>query len=57
MKAAGVEPDVYTHSVVVSACEKGKQWELARKVFVEMEAAEVEPDVYLAVGQQDEVVQ
>ena len=33
MKAAGVEPNVISYSVVMSACETGKQWELAREVF------------------------
>jgi len=45
MKAAGVKPDVITYSALISACEKGAQWQLARAVFEEMKAAGVKPEV------------
>jgi pentatricopeptide repeat domain-containing protein 1 len=44
MKAAGVQPTVITYSAVISACEKGAQWQRAVEVFEEMETARVKPD-------------
>ena len=36
MKAAGVEPTVISYSALISAYEKGKQWQRAIEVFKEM---------------------
>jgi pentatricopeptide repeat domain-containing protein 1 len=40
-----VKPDVYSYNALISACEKGGQWERAVEVFEEMKAAGVKPDV------------
>ena len=45
MKAAGEQPNVVTYSALISAYEKGAQWELARDLFEAMKAARVQPDV------------
>ncbi|KAK3249083.1 hypothetical protein CYMTET_41480 [Cymbomonas tetramitiformis] len=45
MKRAGVEPNVITYSSLISACEKGGQWEKALEVFAGMKKAGVEPNV------------
>ena len=40
-----MKPDVYSYNALISACEKGGQWERAVEVFEEMKAAGVKPDV------------
>jgi pentatricopeptide repeat domain-containing protein 1 len=45
MNAAGVQPTVITYSALISACEKGAQWQRAVEVFEEMKAAGVQPTV------------
>ena len=46
LKAAGVQPDVYTYSALISAYEKGGgQWERAEAAVAEMRAAGLQPDV------------
>ncbi|KAK3262832.1 hypothetical protein CYMTET_28338, partial [Cymbomonas tetramitiformis] len=44
-KKAGVEPNVITYNSLISACEKGGQWEKALEVFAGMKKAGVEPNV------------
>jgi pentatricopeptide repeat domain-containing protein 1 len=39
-----VQPDVITYSALISACEKGAQWQRAMEVFKEMKTAGVKPD-------------
>jgi|AntRauMFilla1563_2_1112583.scaffolds.fasta_scaffold16102_2 hypothetical protein len=34
MKKAGIPEDVYTFNALLSACEKGDQWEEALKVWL-----------------------
>jgi pentatricopeptide repeat protein len=31
-----MEPDLYTYSATISACEKGRQWERALELFEEV---------------------
>jgi len=40
-----VQPTDYTSNALISACEKGAQWERAVAVFEEMKAARVQPTV------------
>ena len=45
MRAAGVAPNVYHYNAVISACEKGGQWQRALALLDEMRAVGVAPDV------------
>jgi pentatricopeptide repeat domain-containing protein 1 len=45
MTKAGVRPDVITYNALISAYEKGGQWERARAAFEEMVAAGVQPNI------------
>jgi pentatricopeptide repeat protein len=45
MAAAGVEANVFTYSALISAMEKGGQWEQAQRVFDGMVAAGMQPNV------------
>eukprot|EP00959_Pyramimonas_sp_CCMP1952_P234225 4894168-Pyramimonas_sp.AAC.1 len=40
MEATGVEADAITYSAMISACEKGKQWEKALELFNQMREGE-----------------
>ena len=42
-----MQPTDYTSNALISACEKGAQWERAVEVFEEMKVARVQPDVML----------
>jgi pentatricopeptide repeat protein len=60
-EAHGVEPNVITFSVAISACEKGGQWEMALKLLNSMGARGLNPmsspSVLPSVGDCAEVVQ
>lgn len=45
MKRSGLNPDVYSYSAAISACEKDKQWEKALEIFEKMQIQNVNPDV------------
>jgi pentatricopeptide repeat domain-containing protein 1 len=45
MQQKGVVPNVFTNSALISACQKGKQPELAVEVFQAMQRQGVVPDV------------
>jgi pentatricopeptide repeat domain-containing protein 1 len=45
MRAAGVQPTVITYNALISAYEKGAQWERAKAAFEEMKAVGVQPTV------------
>jgi pentatricopeptide repeat domain-containing protein 1 len=45
MKTAGVQPTAITYNALISAYEKGAQWQRAVAVFEEMKTARVQPDV------------
>lgn len=46
MKQDGCEPNTITYSALISACEKGFQWQLALQVFEDMKRAGVVPNRY-----------
>ena len=41
----GVEPNIYTYTSAISACEKGRQCDLALELLVEMKGRSIEPNV------------
>ena len=41
----GVEPNAFSYSAAITACEKERQWELALELFDEMQHRGVSPDV------------
>ena len=45
MQEAGVQPNVITYSAVISAFEKGGQWQQALSLFDHMTQEDVQPDV------------
>ena len=50
MPARGVQPDVYSYSAAISACEKGGQWERAPEFLDEMQTRGVQPSVIAERG-------
>ncbi|CAK0851248.1 unnamed protein product [Prorocentrum cordatum] len=45
MCEATVEPNIFSYSAGISACEKGEQWQPALALLSEMREAKVSPDV------------
>ena len=45
METLGVEPDVITYSAAISACEKGRQSEMALELLERMKRAGIPPTV------------
>jgi pentatricopeptide repeat protein len=45
MKAAGLQPDTFTYSSLISVCEKSGQWEKALDIFGWMSMAKVKANV------------
>ena len=45
MKGRGLQPDVITLSVAISACEKGGQWQKAMELFESMKSRGMQPNV------------
>ena len=45
MQAAGVKPNVVTYNSLISAYDKGGQWQKAEEAFEQMKAAGVTPDI------------
>ena len=41
----GVEPNIYTYTSAISACEKGRQCDLALELLAEMKGRAIEPNV------------
>ncbi len=46
MRARGVEPNAYTYTAAITACEAGGKWGAAVELLRAMEAQGVPPDVF-----------